>query len=363
MTTIIIGAGAGGLACAIRLKQNNPQAQVIVLERLAQAGKKILATGNGRCNLSNTSAESSDDVVKFFNGLGLEVRYEEGRIYPYSNQASTVLEILENSCNRLGVKIITECTALKIEKDLTVKTTCGDFKADNVVVATGGKAQSALGSNGSGYELLKSIGHKITPLSPALVQLTSSSKYPGKLKGHRAKCNMTILLDGQAIKSEYGEVLFTQYGLSGIVTMNLSEIVSENFALKNPKNCHAVIDLVPEMSEEDLILHIEKFGSLLGILGSRLSDIISQQANGDTEKQAQFAKSWKLIITGTKGFDFAQITKGGADLNDFNGFKSKKLDGVYACAEVLDRQFPCGGYNLNFAFYSGIKTADAISGK
>ncbi|MGN1123805.1 MAG: aminoacetone oxidase family FAD-binding enzyme [Eubacterium sp.] len=363
MTTIIIGAGAGGLACAIRLKQNNPNDEVIILERLEQAGRKILATGNGRCNLSNIDAENSSEVIEFFNGLGLEVRYEEGRIYPYSNHASTVLEILLNACNKLGIKIIAQCNALKIERDLTVKTDCGDFNADNVVVATGGMAQSALGSNGSGYEILKSIGHSITPLSPALVQLTSSSKYPNKLKGHRAKCNMTILLDGEAVKSEYGEVLFTQYGLSGIVTMNLSEIVSENFALKNPKNCHAVIDLVPEMSEEELIMHIEKFGSLLGILGSRLSEIINKQANGDIKKQAAFAKSWKLIITGTKGFDFAQITKGGADLNEFDGFRSKKLDGVYACGEVLDRQFECGGFNLNFAFYSGIKAADAIAGK
>ena len=192
MTTIIIGAGASGLACAIRLKQNNSDNEVIVLERLSTAGKKILATGNGRCNLSNSSAVGCEKVLDFFSSLGLVTRTdEEGRIYPYSNQAATVLDILLENCEKLGVEIITECTAEAVDRDLTITTNQGLFMADNVVIASGGMAQKKLGSDGSGFGILKSLGHKISPLSPALVQLTSPSKYPRQLKGHRVKCNMS----------------------------------------------------------------------------------------------------------------------------------------------------------------------------
>lgn len=362
MTTIIIGAGASGLACAIRLKQNNPGSRVIILERLESAGKKILATGNGRCNLSNLHAENSGEVIAFFRSLGLVTKADgEGRVYPYSNQASTVLEILCDKCRELGVEIITQCRVKKIENDLTAVTEKGVFKADNVVIAAGGMAQKNLGSDGSGYDLLKAAGHSVTPLCPALVQLTSSSKYPRSLKGLRVKCNMAIAVDGKKAAEEYGEVLFTDYGLSGIVTMNLSHIVSENFAGKNPLRCHAVLDLIPDMQIEEIMNYLKKFKTLKGILGAKLSEIIFQQAQGDIGKTAEFAKNWKLIITGTKGFDFAQITQGGASTDEFENFASKKVRGLYACGEVLDVQFPCGGYNLNFAWYSGLAVADRIT--
>lgn len=364
MTTIIIGGGASGLACAVRLKQNIPDSDVIVLERMNTVGKKILATGNGRCNFSNIYAEHCDEVLDFFHGLGLIERADgEGRLYPYSNQSSTLLEALTENCKKLGVEIITDCTVIGIDRDLCVTTDCGIYMADNIVVATGGMAQKNLGSDGSGFSLFKSIGHKITPLSPALVQLTSSSKYPRALKGQRAKCNMTILLDGEAKCSQFGEVLFTDYGLSGIVTMNLSEAVSENFSSDIPKKCIASLDLIPDMTEQEISDYLSRFGNLSGILGRKISDIIEKQSAGDSERTAHIAKNWQLIITGTKGYDFAQITKGGADLKEFDGFQSKKVSGVYACGEVLDRHFPCGGFNLNFAFYSGIKAADQITEK
>lgn len=362
MSTIIIGAGASGLACAVRLKQNRPHEEIIILERMPQPGKKILATGNGRCNLSNIRAEHYECVNRFFSSIGLMTRADdEGRVYPYSNQASTVLEFLIKECEKLGVEIITDCTVLKADKNFCITTDTGIFHAENLVIAAGGMAQKNLGSNGSGYELLKALGHSITPLSPALVQLTSSSKYPRKLKGNRIKCNASIQLDGETVKTEYGEVLFTDYGLSGIVTMNLSEIVSRNFMNKQPKKCHAVLDLIPDMEYADIVAYLKRFGTLHGILGKELSEIINRQSDGDRSKAAFLAKNWKLIITGTKGFDFAQITSGGASLNEFNGFASKKVKGLYACGEILDRQYMCGGYNLNFAWYSGIKTADQIS--
>lgn len=362
MTTIIIGAGASGLACAIRLKQNMPSQKVVILERLSQAGKKILATGNGRCNLTNEKADNCKEVISFFNDLGLITRTDdEGRVYPYSNTAVTVLETLLDGCDKSGVEIVTDCAVKAVTPQPEVKTSKGSYKADSVVIAAGGKAQSSLGSDGSGLEILKSLGHTITPLSPSLVQLTSPSKYPRKLKGHRVKCKMALLLNDEIVSKEYGEVLFTDYGLSGIVTMNLSRLAGINFAKKQPEKCHAVLDLVPEISENDLLNHIEKHGSLKGILGSRLNDIIEAQAKSDKEKTAHYAKNWKLIINGTKGFDFAQITCGGADTNEFDGYRSKIVPNLYACGEVLDRQFDCGGFNLDFAWHSGIAAADQIS--
>lgn len=367
MTTIIVGGGAAGLASAIRLKQNNKNANVIILERLQSIGKKILATGNGRCNITNKNAKHYAEVLNFFNSLGLVLREDEGgRIYPYSQKAETVLEILLNECNNLKIKIITECNVDDIKKSkntFTLSTTKGIFKADNVIIATGGMAQKNLGSNGSGYTLVKKFGHSITPLSPALVQLRSSSKYPRAIKGTRTKCNIKIELDGQVKKKEYGEVLFTDYGLSGIATMNLSAIVGKNFALKEPKKCIAILDLIPEMSKEDLINYLNKFGSLTGILGTKLANIILKQADGNPEKCAEFAKNWRLIITGTKGYDFSQITSGGVPLNEVDDFESKKADNLYICGEILDLQYECGGFNLDSAWYCGIKAADKIFNK
>jgi len=361
MTAIIIGAGAAGLACAIKLKMLKPHGNILVLERLSAAGKKILATGNGRCNLTNLNAENYEEVCRFFNSIGLMLKNEDGRIYPYSLKAETVLEALTDACKRLHIEIITDCTVTKINQDLTVHSSKGIYKADYVAVCTGGKAQKALGSDGSGYRLLQSLGHSITPLAPALVQLTSSSKYPRAIKGTRTKCSIAVELDGEAVKSECGEILFTDYGLSGIAAMNLSYIVSGNFAQPKPKKCTAVLDLIPELTENKLKKHIEAFGSLKGILGTALNNIIMKQAENSPEKACAIAKNWRLIITGTKGFEFAQITDGGIPLIELSGFESKLVPNLYICGEILNRQFACGGFNLDFAWHCGIKTAKEIA--
>lgn len=361
MATIIIGAGASGLACAIKLKMIKPAEDVTILERLSSAGKKLLATGNGRCNLTNKKADHYIEVKDFFNSIGLKLRCEENRIYPYSLKAETVLETLTDACDRLGVKIITDCEVSKICKDLTVHSSKGIYKADSIAVCTGGKAQKNLGSNGSGYSLLTALGHNITALSPALVQLTSSSKYPRAIKGTRAKCGIAIELDGEITDREFGEILFTDYGLSGIAVMNLSHIVSENFSKQIPKKCVAVIDLTPEFTEDELKQHINNFGSLKGILGSALNHIITKQSGGNNEIIPTIVKNWRLIITGTKGFDFAQITSGGIPVGETKNFQSKIIPNLYICGEILDRQFACGGFNLDFAWHSGINTAKEIA--
>lgn len=361
MTAIIIGASASGLAAAIQLKRNIEGADVTVIERLDAPCKKLLATGNGRCNLTNTKAKSYKEVSQFFASLGLMLREEEERVYPYSLKAETVASVLLRECDKLGIKIITQCTAERIDKHLNIYTSKGLFKANRVIVCTGGCAQSNLGSNGSGYEILKSLGHSVTSVYPALVQLISSSKYPRMIKGTRTKCLVSAEIDGEIVKSEYGEVLFTDYGLSGIAVMNLSCVFSKALSKKKSARCTAVIDLIPEMSNEEILSYLERFGDLKGILGTKLSDIIIKQADGDLKKASAIAKGWRLIITGTKGFDFAQIASGGIPLDEVNGFKSKKVKGLYICGEILDKQFECGGFNLDFAFHSGIAAANTIT--
>lgn len=368
MKTVIIGAGASGIACAIRLKQNNSNCEVIVLEHLDSPCKKIFATGNGRCNITNKYADGFNDVCAFLESTGLILRYDSsGRAYPYSNQASTVVDTMTECCSKYGIKIVTECNVYKVEKignTYNIYSNKGIFNSDVLVLATGGKAQKALGSDGSGYDLAKIFSHTITELSPALVQLKSSTKNCKLLKGTRAKCNVSIEINNQKVAEEYGEVLFTDYGLSGIVIMDLSRYISDKKIENKSERCTAVIDFIPELSEDQLLEHINKFGSLAGILPTKLCAILNKQADADKEKIVKYAKNWRVIITGTKGYDFAQITNGGVSNNELKETNESAIcDNLYIIGELTDNQFNCGGFNLNYAFLSAIKAADDMSKK
>lgn len=366
MKAVIIGAGASGVACAIRIKQNMPDAEVIILEHLDEACKKLHATGNGRCNLTNRNASGFETTKSFFESIGLIIRESgEGRMYPYSNQASGVVEILLEACNNYGIKIVYGCKVTTINKageTYGIYSNKGQFYADAVILATGGTAQSPLGSDGSGYILAESLGHSITELSPALVQLKSSSKHCRALKGIRVKCKVSIEINGEFAGDDFGELLFTDYGLSGIVVMNLSEFVNDN-ALKNgSEKCVAVIDLVPDLSEAELTAHYRKHNSLIGILPKKLCSILSKQAEGNEELIAKYAKNWRIIVTGTKGYSFAQITKGGVSLDELTQYNESKISNeLYIIGELTDNQFKCGGFNLDYAFSSGVRCADHIT--
>lgn len=368
MRTIIIGGGASGIAAAIRIKQNTPSAEVIVLEHLDEVCKKLHATGNGRCNLTNLYADNHEITKSFFESLGLVIRHSnEGRMYPYSNQASGVVDILLQASDYYNVKIIYGCEVKAITSNngtFGVQTSKGYFESNALILATGGMAQKALGSDGSGYALAKMLGHTITNLSPALVQLKSSNKNCRALKGVRAKCKVSIEINGEIVGDDFGELLFTDYGLSGIVIMNLSKYVSDN-ALKNgTEKCIAVVDLIPDMTEEELIAHYNRYKSYIGILPKKLCQILMKQANDNGELVAKYAKNWRLIVTGTKGFEYAQITKGGVpnfELTENN--ESKIINNLYIVGELTDNQFQCGGYNLDYAFSSGVKAADSITSK
>lgn len=368
MRAVIIGAGASGISCAIRLKQNNNDCEVIVLEHLDAPCKKIFATGNGRCNITNKNADGFEAVRAFLESTGLVLRYDSsGRAYPYSNQAGTVVDAFMQCCRKYDIKIITDCKVYRTEKignTFNIFSDKGIFNADALVLATGGKSQSALGSDGSGYEIAKAFCHTVTPLSPALVQLKSSTKNCRTLKGMRTKCSVSIEINAQKAAEEYGEVLFTDYGLSGIVTMDLSKYISDRRIEEKTDRCTAVLDFIPEMSEEQLLAHIEKFGTLAGILPSKLCAILNKQAEGDSRKAVKYAKNWRVIITGTKGYSFAQITNGGVSNSELTAANESTLcSSLYIIGELTDNQFSCGGFNLNYAILSAVRAADDMSKK
>ena len=382
---LIIGAGASGLAAAIEAARTAPEKNVTVLEHLPKAGKKILATGNGRCNLGNLNAADhrytnakfaqpviekygTQNLIDFFESMGLFTRADsEGRLYPMSNSAASVLDALRFECEKLGVKIICEEKATQIKKAEGCFNINNSIQAKKVIFATGGKAAPSQGSDGSGYPLLKSLGHSITPLSPSLVQIKTDTASIKSLKGVRAKAKLTLSTGG----SSEGEILFTDYGVSGIAAMDLSRFV------KADKKAEISLDLLPDFTQEtakDIIISIPRHNPAMpaesmlgGIIHKAIGTAAIKAALGFMPKTAaeikpkQAAviaatlKDFRLSVTGTKSYNDAQVTRGGADVSEFdnNTMMSKKVKNLFACGEVLDVDGACGGFNLAWAFASG----------
>ncbi len=342
-----------------------PGDEVTVLERHERPGNKLYATGGGRCNLTNVNAEYYEETKAFFESLGVPFYIDsEGRAYPYSEKSGSVVNALFKECERLSVKIICNTTVLDIkrnEEGFSVFTTGETYRAGRVVIAAGGAAQPSLGGNGSAFKLAEALGHSIVQPVPGLVPLTSPTKRIRALSGIRAKCRVSIELGGKIVGEDEGELLFTDYGISGIVVMNLSNIISRNFASENPMRCRAFIDFVPQMAEEELLKYSEKFGDFSGILGSEISAMLFSEAGNDAALAAKYAKHQAVIINGTRGFNFAQITCGGVPESELSDFASLKCPGLYLCGEVIDRQYECGGFNLDFAWHSGIAAAKKIA--
>jgi predicted Rossmann fold flavoprotein len=413
---IIVGGSASGLCAAIQAARTNRALSVAVLERMPRVGKKILATGNGRCNLSNTDALTHPyhnaafakaalakyDVEKtlaFFKSLGLlTVTDREGRIYPMSNTAASLLDALRFEAERLNVKTLCNTTVKGVKKlpDGRFSLSCTqtmpvpegaksngiihtEFFADKLIIAAGGQASPAHGSDGSGYELLRQLGHSITPLFPALVQLITDSTTPKQMKGIRVNAAISVETDGIVASTTEGEVLFTEYGLSGIAAMEVSRAASAYFAGEKEGGCFAVLDLAPSLSKDNLTgfvqgiiahnptLSLEKL--LCGILPTRVGQAVckysdlydfNSEAGELSQKQIDTIvgsiKRFRLEIKGTRGFEQAQITAGGADVSEFNAdsMQSRKISNLYSCGEILDVDGGCGGFNLQWAWSSGL---------
>lgn len=401
MRIAIIGAGASGLICAVsaaeKAQKNNIDVTIDLFEAKDKPGKKILATGNGRCNLMNYNsipayfdknnfsayAIEKFDVqnnLDFFASLGLYTRSdEEGRIYPLSNQATSVLDTLRFACESRKVNIICDSTIN------TISTTQKGFLLndkiiyDKIVLACGGKAAV---KNHNGYELLKMTGHKVTDIYPSLTKLeVKNTKIVKQLKGIRQKGKFTLAENGKYICAETGELLFTDYGISGIAVMQLSAYITrckyiENFTVTADFVCEfsyselfdaikRTVTLNPMLKNENLLSGFvaKRLGEvIIKNLGLSLSDTVSKLTDKNIKAITNALKKFTFEISGVKGFDDAQVTAGGADTSFFNNktMESNKIKGLYCIGELLDVDALCGGYNLHWAWSSGRLCAESL---
>ena len=400
MTVVIIGAGASGMAAALAASEQE-NTQVILLERQARVGRKLQATGNGRCNLTNLHAAEGgyhgddmefsefaitqfppEQVLRYFDGLGLyTVAEPSGRVYPYSNQANSVVDVLRFALERPNIRLITDFEVSKVKKtsagfQVTGKET---LECDRLIVACGGLAGTKLGGTMSGYKLLRSLGHKCTKLRPALVQLRSSWSGVAALKGVRANCRVQIFREGELFSQSAGEIQFTDYGLSGPV---IFEVSRDACAGSGAWECR--LDFLPDMAEEEIFSRLQNRALtnlgcedlLTGILHNRLGRVLVQSAGlrGNTricdvpeemlKAVAKLCKDFRVTITEPMGMDNAQVTAGGIVTGEFDPttMESRIVPGLYACGEVLDVDGDCGGYNLQWAWSSG-RLAGLSAGK
>jgi len=369
---IIAGGGAAGLAAAVTAASHG--ARVTLLERADRVGKKILQTGNGRCNLTNLavspdaynapafvapvlSALDCNAMREFFASLGLMTYADnEGRVYPVSDAASGVLDVLRLASEERGVQTVCSFDAVSLRGSTVVSADGRKVHGDAVLVATGG-----------GTELLRSAGHTITPFSPILCPLKTDIAPLRGLSGLRAKCAVTLSRDGRSLHTMRGEVLFRDYGVSGIVIFDLSRFAKAGDALS--------LDLLPDIAEEELckllrdrrIAHPTRRGEafLTGVFHSRIALAVLRAAGSDDPAAlAHAAKALTVAVQGCGDRKQAQVTRGGAKLDEFDPatLRSRKNAQLYAAGEALDIDGACGGYNLHWAFASGIRAAECAVG-
>lgn len=395
----VIGGGASGMAAAIAAAQTAPELRIAILERAPRVGRKLLSTGNGRCNLTNLSAADSlyhgdgafaqqvirrippQDVLKFFQKMGLRTTADsEGRAYPLCNQAAAVLDSLRLTLNDLGVDEICDfdCTSVKKEADLfLLKSSSGAvLHAKRVILCAGGMAAPKVGGTDAGVRLLGSLGHRTIPRRPALTQIDTEPEAIRALKGLRYHGGVALIADGKLLRREQGEILFTDTGLSGIAVMQLSRAAGDT--LRQKKHVQIELQILsdrPESLFKELSARAKAAPSrelndfLTGLVAKRIGQTLCKQAGAApltrlaeslTEREidaiARTLTAWRLNVKSVKGFDSAQVTAGGADTKDFDPqtMASRVINGLYAAGEVLDIDGDCGGYNLQWAWSSGI---------
>ena len=388
----IIGAGASGMAAALAAAEN-PNADVVLMERQARVGRKLQATGNGRCNLSNIHAkdrgyngEHPDFVLpaitafdpkatlQWFGALGLHTVTEpSGKVYPYSDQANSVVDVLRLNLEKPNITLKLGFDVEKVQKaEKGFRIISGEetVYCDRLIIACGGLAGSKLGGTMSGYKLLGKLGHKATRLRPSLVQIKGDWGGFAALKGVRANCCVRILRDGELFRESTGELQLTETGISGPVVFEISRDVCYGSG-----QWIARLDFLPCWQREQLLEALEKRRNtnlpmeelLTGILHNRLGRVLtktsgvkgktlaSELSNREAEAVCDAVKSLEIKLTEPMGMDSAQVTAGGVLTEQFdeNTMESRLVPGLYACGEVLDVDGDCGGYNLQWAWSSG----------
>lgn len=400
MKVVIVGSGPSGLASAIYAKKNNNE--VIILERNNDICKKILLTGNGKCNYFNENQDithyhsSNDnlisdiiteknlnDILVFFDELGIVPKIKNGYYYPYSNQASSVKQVLLSKIDELGIKVIYDYLVTDIKKENDKFIINNDIICDKLILSTGSKAYPKTGSDGNGYNLVKNFNHNINKIMPALVKLKSDDKYLKELKGIRSECKISIYKDNEFIKSETGEIQLTDDAISGICVFNLSYLANKYIESKN--NVHILVNFIPFIDDKDELLKYlddrckkiknKKMKEFFdGLLNYKLSNVILKKSNinldsyykdlSKKEKETLVSNinSYDFNIISSYSYDNSQVCMGGVPLDEINllTMESKKEKNLYIIGELLDVNGDCGGYNLTFAFITGMLAGISI---
>jgi predicted Rossmann fold flavoprotein len=370
----IIGGGASGMAAAVTSARIIGGENICVLEKLDEPGHKILATGNGRCNLTNTACSHADETRQFFRELGVFSREEEdGRVYPWCGDARAVQQALIQELKRLNVQVIcgAEVTKAEAQEDrFLVSYQGGKISARQLLLACGGKAGPKMGTTGDGAKLARRLTLDVTPLAPAL---TAMEVYEDvrKLKGVRARAAVTLFYQGKKIAEEDGEVQFTAYGISGICVFNLSRkmLLPPGKKLRGGFDDYLVeIDLAGNLPFRNSdFQHMEK-DSLLplsSVVRKPLAEEIYRQAEGNPDRCAHLLRHFTLHPKGLKGWDMAQVTRGGIVMSALNPatMEAFSVPGLYASGEIQDWDGPCGGFNLQHAWETGILAGRAMAEK
>lgn len=396
---IIIGAGAAGLCAAITSARAGHT--VTLLEQNNKIGKKILVSGNGKCNIDNKYINTNrfhsqnpsfiDEVLsdyhfeaveKFFTSIGLElVEGKEGKMFPMSLQASSVVELLEYEAKRAGVQILCNCAVTSIAKDantFTLETVQGTKTCEKLLLASGSPAAPQLGGSNSGYTFATKMGHTLIPRHPSLVQLCSEEAWVKACAGVKVAGLAKLYANGEYITEKKGDLLFTNYGISGLAILDLSREVSTRLA--NFDYCALNLDLMPELSKEkltNLLLNRISEGSekalnlwLQGIMNKKLIPIIVEQSKCKVKTEKELnrkevgklvysIKNLKLSINDTKGFQGAEVATGGINTTEINPetMESKLIPSLFFAGEILDVDGDRGGFNFHFAWVTGMRVA------
>lgn len=401
---VIIGGGASGIMAAIEAVKSGKE--VVVVDRKERVLKKVLVTGNGRCNLTNVNAKINNyfstgsdikkienilndfqpkDTMNFFESLGVVCNEEaRGKVFPLSGQAGSVIDALRFEAERVGVKFLLDFYVKKIEKKGFQFIIYSEDKriitSNRVLLSAGGKSYPELGSNGSGFELAREFGHTITPLFPSIVQFKTEEYQVKGLKGIKLDTKVTAYGDNKKICTYDGELLFTDYGVSGNVIFNIS------FVFPIHKKVELEVDFLPKFSYDKLLEKLKDRRDILGHLTmehyfngminkklgqflskasgiEKLSKEINSLTDNELRKLCDVLKKYKLNVLDTTGYKNAQVTAGGIKLEEVNmeTLESKKVRGLYFSGEILDVYGECGGFNFQWAWASGKKAGENIS--
>jgi len=392
MKIIVVGGGASGIMAALEAAKNG--AEVTVLEHNPRIGKKLLATGNGRCNYTNILLGPDDynhpdfvhyalktftpqDTIDCFRTLGIEPKYEEeGKTFPLSEQASSFLDVALYALEHSGVKLVTEAyvqSIIRTKSGFSIVLADGTrYESDRVILATGGKAMPKSGSEGSGYALAESLGHKITQVFPALTKLKLDSPYLKQLDGVKFAGEVELIVDNSSLQIEKGDILFTKYGISGPAVLQLSRLAND--LSSRGEKIELKVRIITGIDPDRIAMRLRQDPdkpidfALVGIANKRLIPAILKEA-GIPKQNAPVATlsdadistitalffDWRFLVKGSMGFDDAQVTAGGVFTEEIDPYtmESKLVSGLFFAGELVDIDGRCGGYNLQWAWSSG----------